>query len=72
MKDNRIFIFVYYEYGEKVGYSIIVEQKEINNLYAWYGGVHPKYQNRGINRKFLEELIQFAKEGNYNSITLAS
>lgn len=71
-KQNELLIFIYKEGEQLVGYSIIVVQKEVNNLYAWYGGVLPRYQGRGINKKFLEFLIEYARKQNYDSVTLAS
>lgn len=72
IKQHELLIFIYEEKEQLLGYSIIVVQKEINNLYAWYGGVLPKYQGRGINKKFLEFLIEYARKQKYDSVTLAS
>lgn len=71
-KCNKFYIFIYKIDELIVGYSIIVRQEEISNLYAWYGGVLPKYQNKGINREFLEYLLCFARDKGYSSVTLAS
>ena len=71
-KQNELLIFIYKEAEQLIGYSIIVVQKEINNLYAWYGGVLPKYQGRGINKQFLEFLIEYARNKKFDSVTLAS
>ncbi len=71
-KQNELLIFVYKEEQQLIGYSIIVVQKEINNLYAWYGGVLPKYQGRGLNKQFLEFLIEYARNKKFDSVTLAS
>lgn len=71
-KQNKVLIFVYEEEFEFIGYSIIVVQNEINNLYAWYGGVLPKYQGKGLNRQFLEFLLEYARNNNFSSVTLAS
>lgn len=71
-KNNKFYMFIYKLEELIVGYSIIVRQEEISNLYAWYGGVLPEYQNRGINREFLEYLLCFAREKGYSSVTLAS
>ena len=70
-KTNKLYIFVYEE-DSLIGYSIIVDQKEEQNMYAWYGGVIPKFQGKGITQIFLENLIEFAREKKYNSVTLAS
>lgn len=71
-RQNELLIFVYEEEQRLIGYSIIVVQKEINNLYAWYGGVLPKYQGKGLNKQFLEFLIEYARSNCYDSVTLAS
>ena len=71
-KQSELLIFVYEEGQQLIGYSIIVVQKEINNLYAWYGGVLPKYQGKGLNKQFLEFLIEYARINSYDSVTLAS
>lgn len=71
-QQNKLLIFIYKQREQLIGYSIIVIQKEINNLYAWYGGVLPKYQGKGLNKQFLEYLIDYARNEKYESITLAS
>ena len=71
-KSNSLYIFVYEENSELLGYSIIVDQKEEKNLYAWYGGVLPKFQGKGITQVFFDNLINFAREKNYISVTVAS
>lgn len=71
-KANKLYIFVYEENSNLFGYSIIVDQKEQKNMYAWYGGVIPKFQGRGITQIFLEKLINIAREKDYDSVTLAS
>lgn len=71
-KTNMLYIFVYEEDSKLIGYSIIVDQDEKKNLYAWYGGVLPKYQGRGITQIFFDKLINFAKEKEYDSVTLAT
>lgn len=71
-KKNELLIFIYEEEQQLIGYSIIVVQKEINNLYAWYGGVKPQYQGQGLNKQFLEFLIKYARNEKFSSVTLAS
>ena len=71
-KEHKIYIFTYVYEGKQVGYSIIVEQSDINNLYAWYGGVIPEFQGKGINDKFFDFFISFAREHLYNSVTFAT
>ena len=71
-KTNMLYVFVYEEDSKLIGYSIIVDQDEKKNLYAWYGGVLPKYQGRGITQIFFDKLINFAKEKEYDSVTLAT
>ena len=71
-KINNIYIFIYEEDDEMIGYSIIVDQSEEKNLYAWYGGVLPEFQGRGVTQNFFNRLINFAEEKEYLSITLAT
>ena len=71
-KTNNLHIFVYEFDGVQIGYSIVVDQAEIKNLYAWYGGVLPEFQGMGVTRRFFDDLIEFAKIKEYNSITLAT
>ena len=70
-KDDLL-IFVYEEGKILIGYSIVVAQTSLSNLYAWYGGVLPSFQNQGITRIFLQYLIEYARVHKFNSITLAS
>lgn len=70
--NNDIDIYIYEKGEEIVGYSIIIIEKEQKNMYAWYGGVLPKYQGNGLTKKFIEELIRISREKGYFSITLAS
>lgn len=69
---NNLYIFIYEEENELIGYSIIVDQANEKNLYAWYGGVLPEFQGRGITKAFFDRLINIAKEKEYNSITMAT
>ena len=56
----------------KIGVSIVVDQEDKKNLYAWYGGVLPEYQGRGITQIFFDKLINLAKEKEYDSVSLAT
>ena len=69
---NKLYIFIYEECSNLIGYSIIVDQNKEKNMYAWYGGVLPNYQGKGITKIFFEYLIEFAISKNYLSVTLAS
>lgn len=71
-KKNELYIYVYKDEGKILGYSIVVDQAESKNLYAWYGGVLPMAQGNGITDLFFEKLIDFARLIQYNSITFAS
>lgn len=71
-KENQIYIFLYEEAEILIGYSIIVDQYDQRNLYAWYGGVLPDFQGKGITEKFFNYLIDFATKMDYLSITVAS
>ena len=61
-KTNKLYIFVYEEDSDLIGYSIIVDQNQEKNMYAWYGGVLPKFQGKGITQIFFENLIELARE----------
>ena len=67
-----IYIFVYEKESELIGYSIIVDQENEKNLYAWYGGVLPELQGNGITQKFFDRLIKLAIDKEYLSISLAT
>ena len=69
---HKLYIFAYEESSVLFGYSIIVDESDTKNMYAWYGGVLPEFQGNGINEKFLEHLIEYARQKNYLSVTLAS
>ncbi len=71
-KTNKLYIFVYEEDSDLIGYSIIVDQNQEKNMYAWYGGVLPKFQGKGITQIFFENLIELAREKDYLSVTVAS
>ncbi len=71
-KTNELYIFIYKENANILGYSIIVNQKQEKNMYAWYGGVLPKFQGNGITKTFFEHLISFAEKEKYLSVTVAS
>lgn len=71
-RTNKLYIFAYEEDLNLIGYSIIVDQNSERNMYAWYGGVLPKFQGKGITRIFFENLIEFAREKKYLSVTVAS
>lgn len=71
-KEYPVLIFLYLENGKYIGYSIIINQKNKLNLYAWYGGLLPEYQNMGLNNKFIEFLKKLARDMNYTSVTLAT
>lgn len=71
-KFYDIYIFIYEEDLEILGYSIIVDQANLKNLYAWYGGVLPKAQGKGITDTFFDKMIELAREKEYKSVTVAS
>lgn len=71
-KMNNLYIFVYEEESQLIGYSIIVDQENEKNLYAWYGGVLPEYQGNAITQKFFDRLIKLAIDKEYLSVTLAT
>lgn len=69
---NDVLMFVYEEHNKNIGYSIAIVQAETKSIYAWYGGVIPKYQGVGITKKFFEMLIEYAKKISYQTITVAT
>lgn len=71
-KIYQLYIFVYEEEKRLLGYSIIVDQANIENLYAWYGGVLPEAQGNGITDAFFDTLINLATEKGYKSVTVAT
>ena len=72
MRSYELYIFVYEDNSKLLGYSIIVDQSAIKNLYAWYGGVLPVAQGQGITNIFFSKLIELATEKKYVSVTVAS
>lgn len=71
-KKYNLLIYVYDEDSMLLGYSIVVDQADEKNLYAWYGGVLPEEQGKGITRNFFDWLIQLAEEKCYDSVTVAT
>ena len=71
-KTNKLYIFVYESDLDLIGYSIVVDQDKEKNMYAWYGGVLPKFQGKGITITFFENLIELARKKDYLSVTVAS
>ena len=71
-KAYELYIYVYEENSKLLGYSIVVDQADLQNLYAWYGGVLPEAQGNGITDIFFDKLIDLAIEKKYKSVTVAS
>ena len=71
-RTNKLYIYVYEYNSSLIGYSIIVDQNDEKNMYAWYGGVLPKFQGKGITQTFFDNLIAVARKKDYSSVTLAS
>lgn len=67
-----VYMYAYFDNDIIIGYSIIIDEHEKKNLYAWYGGVLPKYQGNGITIKFFDVMVNRARSMNYNSVTLAT
>ncbi len=67
-----VYIYAYFDNERIIGYSIIIDEQEKKNLYAWYGGLIPKYQGNGITIKFFDIMVNRARDMNYNSVTLAT
>lgn len=71
-KEHNIYVFGYFEDEVLVGYTLVVDQQQDENLYAWYGGILPQYQAHGITAQMLDILVEKAKEFGYKSISLAT
>ncbi len=71
-RESKVLIYAYYDQENMIGYSLIVVQEEKKNLYAWYGGTIPSYQEKGITKEFFQILIQKAQELHMESVTLAT
>lgn len=72
VREHQVYLYAYFEENSVVGYSIIIDQAEERNLYAWYGGLLPEYQGNGITIKFFDIMVMRARDLNYKSVTLAS
>lgn len=72
LEFHRIFIYVYYEDEKAIGYSLVIDQADEKNLYAWYGGLLPKYQGNGLTAQFFDIMHEKARELGYKSISLAT
>lgn len=69
---NKLYVYGYYRDGLLIGYSIVIDQKDEKNLYAWYGGVLPEFQGNGITVDFFNILVKKAESIGYSSISLAT
>lgn len=72
VKEHHVYLYAYYEEESIIGYSIVIDQEDERNLYAWYGGLLPEYQGNGTTTKFFDIMVRRARDLNYGSITLAS
>ena len=70
--SHKLYAYAYYENEMLVGYSIIVDQAEEKNLYAWYGGLLAEYQGHGTTIKFFDIMVEKARKLQYSSISLAT
>lgn len=71
-EQHKLYVYAYYENEMLIGYSIIVDQAEEKNLYAWYGGLLGEYQGYGITIKFFDIMVEKARKLQYTSISLAT
>ena len=71
-KRNPILIFVYEEKNELIGYSLVIDEIEQKNYYAWYGGVKGSYQGKKSTPMCFKYLIQYARKNNYKSVSVAT
>lgn len=69
---HAIYIYGYYIDSDIVGYSIIIDEQQEKNLYAWYGGLLPEYQGQGVTVQFFDIMCEKARELGYKSISLAT
>lgn len=67
-----VYIYAYFDNEKIIGYSIIINEKDKKNLYAWYGGLLPRYQGKGVTIKFFDIIVERARVMQYNSVTLAT
>ncbi len=70
--SHRLYTYAYYENKILVGYSIVIDQAEEKNLYAWYGGLLAEYQGYGTTIKFFDIMVEKAQKLHYSSISLAT
>lgn len=69
---HRLYTYAYYENKILIGYSIVIDQAEEKNLYAWYGGLLAEYQGYGTTIKFFDIMVEKAQKLQYSSISLAT
>ena len=72
LKFHKVYIYVYYEDVNAIGYSLVIDQAEEKNLYAWYGGLLPAYQGNGLTSQFFDMMVEKARDFGYKSISLAT
>lgn len=72
IKKYDVDIYIYEENKKIIGYSLVVNEKDELNYYAWYGGVIPQMQGKNITSVFFQYLKDLAYKNNYKSISLAT
>ena len=71
-KKYPIKMYIYEDDKKYIGYSLVVDEYDKKNYYAWYGGVIAGFQGKKITSNFFEFLISLARENDYHSVTLAT
>ena len=66
---NDVYLYGYYD-DVLVGYTIVVDQKDKDDLYAWYGGTLPKYQGSKTTEQMFDTLVEKAKTLGRKSISV--
>lgn len=68
-KGQKLYSFIFLDdNGSAAGYGIAVEDRP--NLHMWIGGVLPNFRKMGIMGKFFGFMEEFARENNYQWLTL--
>lgn len=72
LRLHNVYIYVCYEGESAIGYSLLIDQHEEKDLYAWYSGLLPAYQGDGLNVQFFDVMVEKARELGYQSLSFAT
>ena len=61
-KKYPIKMYVYEQNQRNIGYSLVVDEWDKKNYYAWYGGVVAGFQGKKVTSNFFKFLIDLAKK----------